>query len=417
MRFFTLVMITACISLCSLPAFSQKLVILGSSTSACIGVDATSTCYVGAVRNYYNKSLPADTIVTNELAASGFTVYRAMPTGYVSPYSDPNFQVDQGHNINAAIGLSPSVILVNFPTNGYNIIPIDRIMFCLRTIRNYAVANHVPCFVTTSQPRTDNDFNTPAIKKRLAEVKDSVLLEFGAFAIDFYSGMFDPADSSILPAYRYKPDGVNPDFIHFNEAGHAVLAQRVIAKSIFNATLPATFLNYNAVYQDKANVISWTTAKEIEVASYEIQRSGDGISFSKAGSVIANNRSVNNQYQFTDRQPLQGWNYYKILTVDKDGRKQSTPVIKVFVNTGKLAIKRLIPQPSQVIIELQSNEAQTAELQLVNTTGAVIHTESKRISSGDITIPVNTLSLARGVYYLRLITASQRSITTSFIKN
>jgi lysophospholipase L1-like esterase len=394
----------------------KKMVILGSSTSACYNVDVNTSCYVGRLRTFYG--VPASAI-DNQLAASGFTVYRAMPTGYVSPYQDPNLQTDPGHNITAAVNMvpKPTVILVNFPTNAYNTLPFDSIMFCLRTIRNYALANQVPCFITTSQPRTDNGFNTPEIKAKLARIKDSVLFEFGAFAVDFYTGMFDPADYSILPAYRNLDGNGNPDYIHFNAAGHAVLAQRVEAANVFNATLPATFLKLNATYQDKTNLVGWTTAKEIDVASYEIQRSSDGIGYTALGSVPANNRAGNNQYQFSDKQPFKGWNYYKIVIVDKDGKRQSSPVLKVFVNTGKLGIKRILNQPSQVILEMQSDEAQTTELQLVSSTGALIRKESKRIGAGDVTLPVNTATLSKGVYYIRLTTAPGQTIVTSFIKN
>lgn len=395
----------------------KKMVILGSSTSACYNVDVNTSCYVGRLRTFYG--VPASAI-DNQLAASGFTVYRAMPTGYVSPYLDPNLQTDPGHNITAAVNMvpKPTVILVNFPSNAFNTLPFDSIMFCFRTIRNYALANQIPCFITTSQPRSDNGFNTGDVKKKLARIKDSVLFEFGAFAVDFYTGMFDPADSSILPAYRNLDGGGNPDFIHFNAAGHAVLAQRVEAANVFNATLPATFLKLNANYQqDKTNLVTWTTAKEIDVASYEIQRSNDGVTYTAAGSLPANNRAGNNEYQFSDKQPLKGWNYYKIVIVDKDGKRQSSPVLKVFVNTGKLGIKRLLNQPSQVILELQSDEAQTAELQLVSNTGALIRKEAKRIGAGEVMVPVLTTTLSKGVYYIRLTTASNQSIVTSFIKN
>jgi len=419
MRLIANVLLAALFIICCHTVSAQKLEILGSSTSACYGVDVNTECYVGKMRSYYNKTAPNDTIIENFLAASGFTVYRAMPTGYVSPYQDPNLQTDPGHNINAALGQvpAPTVVLVNFPTNGYDKIPFDSIMFCLRTIRNYSITHGVPCFVTTTQPRTDGSFNTSDMKKKLARLKDSILFEFGAFAIDFYTGMIDLADSSIKDEYRLKPDGVNPDFIHYNAAGHTVLAQRVEAMNVFNATLPATFLKLNATYRDKNNVISWTTAKEKEVASYEIQRSTDGVTFTKIGTVPANNRGGSNQYEFTDRQPAKGWNYYKIVIVDFDAKRQNSPVLKAFVNTGKLGVRRVLNQPSQVILEMQSDEMQNAELQLVSSTGVLIRKESKRIAAGEVSLPVNTATLSQGVYYIRLTTTNSESMVVSFIKH
>ena len=40
--------------------------------------------------------------------------------------------------------------------------------------------------------------------------------------------MFNAADTSVLPEYSFG------DFVHFNDAGHRVLFERVLAKNVFN---------------------------------------------------------------------------------------------------------------------------------------------------------------------------------------
>ncbi|MEO5593738.1 MAG: SGNH/GDSL hydrolase family protein [Chitinophagaceae bacterium] len=386
----------------------KKLVIIGSSTSACTNVNSVTECYVGRLRTYYEHMPPEDTTVNGNLALGGTNCYNGMPSSYTtSPY--PAYQPNLDRNITAALRLRPDVVIVNYPTNDYNTIRTDSILFCLRTIRDSANKEGVPCFVTTTQPRTSAGYNTSVIKAKLAELKDSILLQFGLFAIDFYTGLINPADSSIL----YD----SGDQIHMNAAGHDILFQRVLAKNIFLASLPATFLNFNTIYKNNTNIINWATAKETDVAFYEIQRSADGRSFSKIATVNANNNYGSNQYQYTDDQPLKAWNYYKIIIVDRDGKKHASPVMSVHINTGKLAlVKAFVSSSSQVAVELQNNEPQNIQFQIVSNMGMLISSASRKIEAGNTTVYLDAPLLSNGIYHIKLITAKE-SMVGSFIKN
>lgn len=411
-----LVMALLSISLlsCFQPATAQKKVaIIGSSTSACFVVGNTPDCYVNKLYAYYNTQAPNDTTFDNGFAVGGYNPFRGMPTSYVSPYSDPAFQPDPAHNITAALATNPDIVIVNYPTNGFDVLPLDSIMYCFRTIRDSANKKGVPCFVTTSQPRlSPASFNTAAVKRKMADIKDSILLQFGSFAIDFYTGMIDPADSNLAPAYN------SGDNIHFNAAGHTILAQRVEAANIFSATLlPATFLQYHASYSGSTMLVNWSTAKEIDVAHYDIERSGDGKAFAKLGELDPNNGSGTYNYQYTDKQPLKGWNYYKVIIVDRDGKKQPSPVFKAFSNAGRLAIRKVITQPLQIVVELQSSEAQNVGMQVLSSTGLLIRKSVQHIDNGNSSVSINTASLGSGIYYIKLVGASGESLITSFFKN
>lgn len=387
----------------------KKLAIVGSSTSACMGATVTDSCYVGRLRTYYNQSDPKDTIIDNGFAVGGYTVFRGMPSSFVPNSTDTNRFPDKQHNITAALATHPDVVLINYPTNGYVTVPIDSIMLCFRMIRDSAKKAGVPCFITTTQPRTSGNYNTSAVKLKLAIVKDSILNAFGSFAIDFYTGLINPADSSI----RYDAG----DQTHMNNTGHDSLAQRVIRANVFLATLPATFLNFNTINKDSRNIVSWLTAQESNISYYEIQRSADGTGFSKIGAVNANNSTGNNQYQYIDEQPLKGNNYYRILIIDKDGKKHASPSMKVYINTGRLAVvKSFVNTSSHVVVELNNKEAQNAEFQVVNNMGSIISKEKRKIEAGSSTVYLTTPILSSGVYHVRVV-ATGISIVSSFIKN
>lgn len=396
--------------------FSQKkLSIIGSSTSACYGLSYFD-CYVGRLDSFYNNHGTPTNVF--QFAQVEYSCYRGMPSSFTPSYTDPNLQPDTSKNISRALNLPPpsgtarpDVVIINYPTNSYDSLPIDSIMFCLRTMKDSANVLGIPCYVTTTQPRTSGSFAASDVKLKLAILKDSILNAFGYFSLDFWNGLYDPADTSILAIYSQGDD------THFNPAGHAILFQRVVDKNIFNVSLPATFLNFEAFTKNKSNVIRWLTSRETDVDHFEIQYSKDAITFLPLQNIPAQNNPGNHQYEFTNTATSPGWNYYKIVIVDKDDKKQSSPVLKAFVAGDKISIRRFMVQSSQAIIEIQSSGIQQAELQIVSDNGMVVKKESVRINTGVVTIPVNIDRLAKGIYYIRLFVPQQEPVRISFFRN
>jgi hypothetical protein len=386
----------------------KKIYIIGSSTSACVGPTNINDCYVSRLSAFYNQLAPLDTTVTT-IAASGYNCYRGMPTGYIPPYSGAEFQPNPAANITYALSNNPDVILVNYPSNAYEFLPYDSIMYCLRTIKETANAAGKVCYITTSQPRTQ--FNAAA-RARLKVVRDSVMNAFGYFALNFWDGLTDPNDLSILPAYR-----VAGDDIHLNGAGHQLLFQRVQEKQVFNIGLPAQFVNFEAQFKNGQTIVKWMTTQEQNLINYIIERSNDGVVFKTLQIVAAKNSNQVSSYSVTDAQPLNGWNYFRIVTIDKDGTKKLTPVFKVFAATQKLSLQKIVAAGNQLQLQLLNKTALTATIELVNAGGAVVAIQQFNLNSGLVTASVNISNLTNGIYYARIITTEQAPIIKSFVKN
>jgi len=218
--------------------FSQhkSMAVIGSSTAAGVGPSSPDSAWVNRVNRYYKYQLGVLDSAYN-LAVGGTTCYQGMPSTYSPPAGRP--VTDPAHNVTRASALlSPlanpadGVVIVSYPTNGYDSYSIAEIMASLQTIYDSAVRTGNGCYVTTSQPRSDNSFASPAIKFKLSVIKDSIINRFGAaHTLNFWDGMFNPADSTILSVYSAG------DNVHFNNAGHGELANRVIAKNIFGLAL------------------------------------------------------------------------------------------------------------------------------------------------------------------------------------
>lgn len=93
--------------------------------------------------------------------------------------------------------------------------------------------------------------------------------------------------------------------------------------------LPVNLVQFSAVKNNGTAMINWTTTEEINVGYYEVQRSDDGIVFYTIGTVAARNQADLQQYQFADNQPLKEQTYYRLRSVDIDGKTKMSKIVKI----------------------------------------------------------------------------------------
>ena len=222
------ILITALL-LWTLSSFAQtpvKLAVIGSSTSACYGFAGGITdanCYINRVVTYYNAN--GYSVNLFNLALSGANVYQGMPNGYPSITVNGNtYTVDAARNITMALSFNPDVIIVNYPSNLYDVANVHDILSYFRIIYQTATNAGKKCFITTTQPRAYDVIG----RAHLIELKDSILLQYGFNAINFWDNLAQP-DGYIIPQYN-QGDGT-----HLTSAAHDTLSLRVIAKNIFSS--------------------------------------------------------------------------------------------------------------------------------------------------------------------------------------
>jgi hypothetical protein len=222
---------------CSLTNAQFRLVTLGTSTTAGLATSSPDSSWVKRINHYYKYQL-AVLDSTYNLGVSGKNFYNSFPTTHIPPpgrpASDPDYNVTRANTLLTDLtNPSHGVVILNFPTGGYDTWPISEILAGLQLIYDSAVRQGNRCFVTTTQPRTDAGFNNSMVKRKLADIKDSILNRFGvANTINFWDEICNRVDSTIAPAYAAG------DNVHLNNAGHRLLFERVKAKNIFNLPAP-----------------------------------------------------------------------------------------------------------------------------------------------------------------------------------
>ena len=168
--------------------------------------------------------------------------------------------------------------------------------------------------------------------------------------------------------------------------------------------LPVELVSFTGSSVKTGILLEWSTASEIENDYFEILRSIDGENFEVIGEVDGNGNSTELiEYEFLDRNPLGGANYYRLRQVDFDGDFEFSPVIRVDVEAGANASVTLYPnpvgnQPFNLLLEGYQSEGINGIYILHSTDGRII--ERDKIDSRNTELSLD--GEPEGLYFLKV---------------
>lgn len=181
------------------------------------------------------------------------------------------------------------------------------------------------------------------------------------------------------------------------------------------ASLPLKWLFVQGEWKNEQALLQWATSYEEQTSHYEIEQSADGAIFKRIGTVkAAGNSTVRKDYQFTDINPVKGWNYYRIRQIDLDGKSSYSKVITL-LNRKELSQPLLYPNPAhnQVYIELPSSK-DFEKIQVFNSNGQLQY--AGKINNGQTYMLLDISQYASGSYLVQLKGAKETH-TLRFVKS
>ncbi len=175
--------------------------------------------------------------------------------------------------------------------------------------------------------------------------------------------------------------------------------------------LPFNLSSFTAGLKQKTVDLNWKVSNNNEQKEYILERSKDAIQFEVIASISANANLTVAEYNYTDAQPVTGWNYYRLRATDHQNKTQTSSIIKVWM--GKGAFISVLPNPAseKIVINL-SEPSSILQMQIVNTTGQVL----RQLNTIQFLNEINISNLQAGMYYIRFL--GKDGVTTkSFIKH
>jgi hypothetical protein len=155
---------------------------------------------------------------------------------------------------------------------------------------------------------------------------------------------------------------------------------------------------------DNAVVLDWSSAIELDSYKYEVERSDDGLHFTKVGTIEAAGNSVTTiKYTFNDQLPAAGAYFYRLKQIDFDGTFEHSKVVYVNSKKGAGAVTKVFPNPTKG--EIQLIGATSADLQPNNL--SIFSISGQRIKYQVIGNAISMDPAAPdGVYIIRLQSAA-----------
>ena len=176
--------------------------------------------------------------------------------------------------------------------------------------------------------------------------------------------------------------------------------------------VPVTLLSFKGERKGTVNQLEWSTATEINNTGFELQRSADGINFSKLAFIKNKSENGNSStrlnYSFSDENPLAAASYYRLKQIDKDGRSTVSNIVAIKgLKPYTLALVNVYPNPAKdnLNISLISPKADKVTLIITDITGKIVERKTVQLSTGDNTLQLNVTNLTQGSYMIKAVCA------------
>jgi hypothetical protein len=195
-------------------------------------------------------------------------------------------------------------------------------------------------------------------------------------------------------------DVVN-NFVLTTSLSNNYLNELTLAASGF--PLPLQWRSFTAAKQEENVLLDWSTFSEQNTKYFTIQTSTNSTAWKTLGTVAAaGNSSSAREYSFLHLTPVAGYNYYRIVETDMDGRQNYSVVRNIFFQLPPFRVE-LLGNPVtdgilQVKIDMANPNACPPMLKLYTADGKLLGV--KQAGGGINTLNVN--SYPKGTYLLQV---------------
>jgi hypothetical protein len=192
--------------------------------------------------------------------------------------------------------------------------------------------------------------------------------------------------------------------IDANAASAAQTRFRIVFKK--SMVLPVTITNINAVQQNNNIAVEWKVENEINMVKYEVEKSTNGTTFTKAATINVNGNSSFNSYNWLDLHAAAGINFFRIKTYDNNGEVKYSAIVKVTMGKKSNSTMSIYPNPvtnNTINLQLSNQPTGAYQMRLTNINGQTIYTTSSKSNSSNATLSINVpTKLTSGNYQLEV---------------
>jgi hypothetical protein len=189
--------------------------------------------------------------------------------------------------------------------------------------------------------------------------------------------------------------------------------------SVTGAALPISIEYFKGSKQSNGHLLDWkVTCYSSPSVMLELERSADGRHFSAINSQSATATRCLQPFSYTDATPLAGVNYYRLKSVDIDGKVTYSTIVALLNKDKGFEMLSLMPNPAKDVAVLSVTSAVKSIMEIVvsDLSGKQISKQRVSLIAGNNQLPLNVGNLASGTYQVTGITADGVMKTLRFVK-
>jgi hypothetical protein len=183
--------------------------------------------------------------------------------------------------------------------------------------------------------------------------------------------------------------------------------------------LPIKFGIINGYTKGTGVQLEWKVYSEENVSYYEIERSANGSQFYSIGRVSSLNQNKATDYSFFDANPLAGAGFYRIKSIDYDGKFIYSTIIRISLNNNAKNDISIYPNPVKgeyISIQLADLQSGVYVVKIISINGQQVFSQQFSHSGGAVTRVMSLPSSVKpGMYALCLESNGIRISSKSFI--
>lgn len=178
--------------------------------------------------------------------------------------------------------------------------------------------------------------------------------------------------------------------------------------------LPVNLQSFEAEYVNPNVELNWLSAEETNFSHYEIERSIDGINYSKQAVILGSGATTTEKaYNYTDKEikQLSGIVYYRLTAVDINGKMSNSTVRTVQIGQATNLTISTYPNPvvqSAKIMLPAAWSSKMVSMDLFNQSGQKVKSINQ-VAQG-LYIEMNLAELANGIYIIKAVSGNETAV-------
>ncbi len=171
---------------------------------------------------------------------------------------------------------------------------------------------------------------------------------------------------------------------------------------LFNSPLAVSINYFTGTKQAGNHLLNWkVNCIGTPRVTMILERSADSRNFSEINSITADAARCNQPFDYTDADPLNGMNYYRLKMIDADGKTGYSSIVALLNAAKGFDIISIAPNPvthGNFKLQVASAENSKMEIVIFDMQGRLVNRQSVAVIAGSNSIPIHIENLSAGTY-------------------